>query len=183
MAVRSQSKLQNFGWGETANCSKTLAAKIGHNNGACPASPWELISDNKRAKHSSSGSRSLGRVNGSANGSYLRQGSLSPASLQGPGDLSLPFPARLAAWFCSHHFPHSSAPSHVPDGESYVTASLESHIALGRWSESTCFCLAEQERSGRSYLWGNKPFPTGVMGFVSTSMEDLRRSCRDVLVR
>lgn len=45
-------------------------------------------------------------------------------------------PAGLIIRVHSHHF---------PDTKSYVTAYLGSHIALGWWSESACFCLTEQE--------------------------------------
>lgn len=72
---------------------------------------------------------------------------VSPASRQGPGYRSA-ISARLTTSFHSHHFPRGSVPPHAPDTSAYVTASLESHIALGWWSVSTCFCLTRQGREG-----------------------------------
>lgn len=77
---------------------------------------------------------------------------VSLASHQGPGYHSAIISVGLITPILSHHFPRVSAPPHAPDTESYVTASLESHIAWGWWSESACFCLTEQQRVGRGFI-------------------------------
>ena len=57
--------------------------------------------------------------------------------------------AGLITLLQSHNYLHGSAPPHAPDTKSYVTAYLESQIALGWWLETFFICLTKQEIGGR----------------------------------
>lgn len=108
-----------------------------------------------------------------------RQASLlSPASLQGSGNLSSPprqtrclflFPP-LPTWFCTFSCPRQPVLCNSFLRKPHpIRSAVRKYLLLPDGAGEI-----REGWEGGGYLWGNKPFPTGVMGFISASTKERR---------